>query len=274
MLLDGNSTALMYNVTPNPAYTGVSTNDDMVLAIDLDPTAVTPTPIAAYAVVQMGISGLDAQLNPIISEKNYIRAGQSSVKTGNQRTFKPAGDRMIGDAAQDYMLAFARSQGKGNACITNYVYFNILTGIGEKGQVSIIVNSEGGGAAGEASAIDIDLKKVGAAPIAYTFAPGTLAAVALSSILPVDGSTTASRTGNIVLTFNNAIAASHVSVIAALTGDVFACAQAWDATKKILTITPSTSLAATTKYVVAINGVTDVYGQVLADVAKDITTVA
>ena len=265
---------LMTGVTPNPAFTGWSTNDDMVLAIDLDPTAVIPTVVTAYAVVEIGISGLDAQLNPIMSEKNYIRAGQSSIKTGNQRTFKPAGDRYVGDAAQDYMLNFLRAQGKGNACITNYVYFNMLTGIGETGTVSIVVNSDGGGAAGESSAFDIDLKKVGSAPEAYTYAPGSLAAVALSSILPVDGSTTASRTGNIVLTFNNAIAASHVSVIAALTGDVFACAQAWDATKKILTITPSASLAATTKYVVAINGVTDVYGQVLADVGKDITTVA
>jgi len=265
---------LMTGVTPNPAFTGWSTNDDMVLAIDLDPANVTPTATDAYAVVQTGIEGLDAQLNPIMTEKNYIRAGQSSIKTGNQRTFKPAGDRYIGDAAQDYMLNFLRAQGKGNACITNYVYFNMLTGVGETGQVSIVVNSEGSGNAGESSAFDIELKKVGAAPATYSYAPGSLSAVALSTIAPADGSTTASRTGNIVLTFNNAIVSAFVSIIAALTGDVFACAQAWDATKKILTITPSTSLAATTKYVVAINGVVDVYGQALAAVGKDFTTVA
>ena len=265
---------LMNGVVPNSAFTGYSTNDDMVLAIDLDPTNSTPTAKAAYAVVQMGIEGLDAQLNPILTEKNYIRAGQSSIKTGNQRTFKTSGDRYIGDAAQDYMLAFARSQGRGSACITNYVYFNMLTGLGESGQVSIIVNSDGAGNAGESSVIDIELKKVGAAPAAYTYTPAALDAVALSSIAPVDGATTASRTGNIVLTFNNAIASGFISIIAALTGDVFACAQAWDATKKILTITPSTSLAATTKYIVAINGVKDVYGQSLADVAKDFTTIA
>jgi hypothetical protein len=263
---------LMAAVTPNPAFTGWSTNDDMVLAIDLDPTNVTPTPVAGYAVVQTGVEGLDAQLNPIMTEKNYIRAGQSSIKTGNQRTFKIGGDRYIGDAAQDYMLSFPVAQGRGSACVTNYVYYNMLTGIGESGQVSIIVNSAGGGNAGEASAIDIELKKVGAAPAAYTYVAGSIDALALSSIVPADGATGISKTGNIVLTFNNAIASSFVSIIAALTGDVFACTQAWDATKKILTITPSSALAATTKYVVAINGVKDVYGQSLADVAKDFTT--
>lgn len=265
---------LMTDITPNPVYTGWTTNDDMVFAINLDPTAVTPTEIAAYAVVQLGIEGLDAQLNPMMTEKAYIRAGQSSIKTGNQRTFKLSGDRYFGDAAQDYCCAFGVAQGKGNACITDYVYFNILTGKGEKGQVTIIVNSDGSGNAGESAGLDIEFKKIGSAPTEYTYAPGSVAAVALSTIAPADGSTTASRTGNIVLTFNNAISSAHVSIIAALTGDVFACAQAWDATKKILTITPSSSLAATTKYVVAINGVTDAYGQVLADVAKDFTTVA
>ena len=265
---------LMTGVTPNPAFTGWSTNDDMVLAIDLDPTAVIPTVVTAYAVVETGITGLDAMLNPIMTEKTYIRAGHSSIKTGNQRTFKPAGDRYIGDAAQDYMLNFLRAQGKGNACITNYVYFNMLTGVGETGQVSIVVNSEGGGAAGESSAFDIDLKKVGAAPATYSYVAGAYDAVALSTIVPADGSTTASRTADIVLTFNNAIATGFVSIIAALTGDVFACTQVWNAAKKILTITPTTSLAATTKYVVAINGITDVYGQVLASVGKDFTTVA
>lgn len=265
---------LMTGITPNPAFTGWSTNDDMVLAIDLDPFGSTATPIDAYAVVQTGIQGLDAQLNPIMSEKNYIRAGQSSIKTGNQRTFKPSGDRYIGDDAQDYMLAFTRSQGKGNACVTNYVYFNMLTGIGESGQVSIVVNSEGGGNAGESSAFDVDLKKVGAAPVEFTYTPDALAAVALSTIVPADGAASVAKNASIVLTFNNAIAQSSISVLNGTSGDLVACAQAWDATKKILTITPSSALAGTTKYIVAVNGVVDVYGQALATSAKDFTTVA
>ena len=53
--------------------------------------------------------------------------------------------------------------------MTNYVYFCILNGKGEKGQVSVIVNSEGGGNAGESSSIDINLQKIGAEPEEYTY---------------------------------------------------------------------------------------------------------
>ena len=265
---------LMTGVTPNPAFTGWSTNDDMVFAIDLDPTAVSPTAIPAYAVVQLGIEGLDAQLNPIMTEKNYIRAGQSSIKTGNQRTFKVTGDRYLGDGAQDFMLSHAVAQGRGSACVTNYVYFNLLTGKGEQGQVSIIVNSDASGNAGEASTIDIELKKVGAAPTEYTWTPGTVDAVALSTIVPADAATSISKTASVVLTFNNPIAMSSVSLIDSTSGDIVANSQAWDAAKKVLTLTPSSALTGLTKYIVAVNGVEDVYGQQLAATSKEFTTVA
>ena len=45
----------------------------------------------------------------------------------------------------------------------------MLTGKGEKGTASIIVNSDGGGNAGENSSISIDLKSVGTAPTEYTY---------------------------------------------------------------------------------------------------------
>ena len=60
--------------------------------------------------------------------------------------------------------------GTGNSVVTNYVYFNILNGKGEKGKVSIIVNSDGSGNAGESSAVDIEFKKIGSNPTEYTYA--------------------------------------------------------------------------------------------------------
>ena len=137
-----NLTELMTGVTPDASYEGWVTNDDMVFAIDLTPGETPATLETAYAVVQMGIEGLDAQLNPVTQDKQYIRAGQSTMKTGTQRTFKVTGDKYIGDEAQDFMLSHAVKYGTGNGVVTNYVYFNILTGKGEKGQVSIIVNSD------------------------------------------------------------------------------------------------------------------------------------
>ena len=49
------------------------------------------------------------------------------------------------------------------------MYFNILTGKGEKGKCSVIVNSDGSGNAGESSAIDIEFKKIGDLPTEFTY---------------------------------------------------------------------------------------------------------
>ena len=163
---------LMAKYTPNPEYEGWVTNDDYVLAIDTDPGAEVPTEDDDFAVVEMGISGLDSQMNPVTQDKQYIRAGQSTTKTGTQRTFTLSGDRYVGDEAQDYILDHKIKYGTGNSVVTNYVYFNILTGKGEKGQCSIIVNSDGSGNAGESSAVDVEFRKIGAQPAEYTYTPG------------------------------------------------------------------------------------------------------
>lgn len=156
---------LMSGVTVEADFEGWVTNDDYILAINTGEAATEKD----YEVVQMGVAGLDSQMNPITQDKTYIRAGQSTQKTGTQRAFKVTGDRYMGDAAQDFMLAHAMKYGTGNAVVVDYVYFCMLTGKGEKGKASIIVNSDGSGNAGESSSIDIDLKKSGALPTEYTY---------------------------------------------------------------------------------------------------------
>lgn len=163
---------LMAGYTPEADYEGWVTNDDYVFAIDTTPTADSPTKEANYEVVEMGIAGLDAQLNPVTQDKQYIRAGQSTTKTGTQRSFTVSGDRYVGDPAQDYCLSHAMKYGTGNAVVTNYVYFCLLTGKGEKGQCSIIINSDGSGNAGESSAVDIEFRKIGSNPVEYTYSAG------------------------------------------------------------------------------------------------------
>lgn len=158
---------LMQNYNPKTDYEGWVTNDDYVFAINTEGDASTD--VSGYAVVEMGIAGLDAQLNPVTQDKQYIRAGQTTMKTGTQRSFAVTGDRYIGDEAQDYCLSHGMKYGTGNGVVTNYVYFNILNGKGEKGQCSIIVNSDGSGNAGESSAVDIEFKKIGATPIEYIY---------------------------------------------------------------------------------------------------------
>lgn len=159
---------LMAGVTVNPSFTGFVTNDDWVLALDCGETAAADfEAVGGFAVVQMGVAGLDSNLNPITNDKTYIRAGQSTSKTGNQRSFSVSGDRYVGDAFQDFALSHAIKYGTGQTVIRKYVYFNIITGKGESGECVIIVNSDGSGEAGNSSEIDIELKKSGAQPAEY-----------------------------------------------------------------------------------------------------------
>lgn len=163
-------TELMSGVTLNPTFTGFVTNDDWVLAVDCGETPATDfTDVGGFAVVQMGIAGLDSNMNPITQDKVYLRAGQSTTKTGNQRSFSLTGDRYVGDEFQDFALSHAIKYGTGQTVVRKYVYFNIITGKGESGEVCIIVNSDGSGEAGNSSEIDVELKKSGSAPAEYNY---------------------------------------------------------------------------------------------------------
>ena len=63
---------LMKNHTPSTSFEGFVTNDDFVLAVDCSADGSAAS-AADYAVVQIGVSGLDAQLNPVTQDKQYIR---------------------------------------------------------------------------------------------------------------------------------------------------------------------------------------------------------
>jgi len=98
-------------------------------------------------------------------------------------------------------------------------------------------------------------------------------AVALSTSVPIDAATAVSKTAAIVLTFNNKISKEAITLLSSL-GDIVAVTKTWDTTGKILTIIPSAPLTGTLKYIIAISGVVDAYGQVLAAAARDFTTIA
>ncbi len=161
---------LMANAEINPDYEGWSTNDDYVLAVDCGETPATDfTKASDFAVVQLGVTGLDSNLNPITQDKTYIRAGQSTMKTGNQRSFSVSGDVYNGDTFQDFVLSHKIKYGTGSNVVRKYVYFNILTGKGESGECTIIVNSDGSGEAGNSAEFDVELKKSGAAPAEFNY---------------------------------------------------------------------------------------------------------
>ena len=98
-------------------------------------------------------------------------------------------------------------------------------------------------------------------------------AIALSTIVPANGGTNISKSTTIVITFNNKIQSESISVVKA-DGTVVSFTKAWDVDGKILTITPSTTLSGSTLHIVNVNGVTDIYGQVLTATTKTFTTTA
>ncbi len=162
--------ALMTNANINPDFEGFVTNDDFVLALDCGETPATDFSAAGdFAVVQMGVAGLDSNLNPITQDKIYIRSGQSTAKTGNQRSFSITGDKYVGDEFQDFALSHNIKYGTGQTVVRKYVYFNIVTGKGEQGECCIIINSDGSGEAGNSAEIDIELKKSGSAPAEFDY---------------------------------------------------------------------------------------------------------
>lgn len=109
--------------------------------------------------------------------------------------------------------------------------------------------------------------------ITTLFAEAAPSALALSSISPADEDNTVAINANVVLTFNNKIAKESV-IVTADDGTIVAGATSWDTAGKVMTFNPTADLTNNTTYIVTIGGVVDIYGQALAAVVKNFTTVA
>lgn len=96
-------------------------------------------------------------------------------------------------------------------------------------------------------------------------------ALQVSTISPTDGAGSAAVAGNIVITFNNKILEDSVTLMKQ-DGTVVKCNKSYDPTGKILTLDPQASLAVSTKHIVVIAGVCDIYNQSLDTVTKSFTT--
>jgi hypothetical protein len=156
---------LMAGKTPSATYEGISTADDFVLAIDFSGSATKP---GDYLLAQEGIVEHSAALNPKTADSTYIRAGTATTKTGTARSFKLSGDIYAGDEFQDALLAHAIKYGTGQTVIKPYVYFNALTGKGEKGLISIAVEDDPSGEAGANAGFSATLTARGT-PAEYTW---------------------------------------------------------------------------------------------------------
>lgn len=163
---------LMKSVTLKPDYKGGLAHNNMVLAINTDKTGKV-TSEKDYAVLQIQIESTEASLDSETSEKTYIRSGKSTSKTGTSRSFAISGERYIGDEAQDFIFSHDIKFGKGSDVEVDYVYFNMITGKGEKGKMMIVVNNDGGGDASGGLEIDVELNQCGQEPVEFDYSTVT-----------------------------------------------------------------------------------------------------
>lgn len=160
---------LMQSYAPDPSFAGATTADDMVLAIDFTGAATDPN---EFTVAQTGITEQSGALSAQTQDSQYLRTGKVTIKTGTSRSFTVNGDRIVGDEFQDTILSHAIKFGTGQGVIRPYVYFNLLTGIGERGSVSIAMEDDLSGAAGENASFSSTLTST-AKPVEYTYVPPT-----------------------------------------------------------------------------------------------------
>lgn len=156
---------VMTGITPSADYAGLEMADDFVLALQ---TADTQQNVNDYIVCQECITEHSAAVNPGTQEKQYIRKGNATIKTSAQRTFSISGDRTRGDPWQDWVTSLAVLFGTGSAVIVPYVYFSMLTGKGETGKASVIVNNDASNGAGNNAGISVTVSGV-EKPTEYTY---------------------------------------------------------------------------------------------------------
>ena len=91
---------------------------------------------------------------------------------------------------------------------------------------------------------------------------------------PADAATGVAVSANVVLTFSNALKAGAENGIMLTTdaGAPVACARTISSNRKVVTLDPNSNLGASTKHLVIVPGVVDVYGQSLANTVIDFTT--
>lgn len=153
-------------ITPSADFTGEVINDDFILAIKTDDSQSN---VSGWIVCADHITSHAASLNPKTSDNTFIRTGTATSKTGNQRKFSITGNRVVGDAFQDFCLSHKILYGTGQDVVVEYAYFSIRTGKGEKGTAAIIVNNDADGNAGDPAGVKIDLNASGT-PAEYTYA--------------------------------------------------------------------------------------------------------
>lgn len=157
-----------YMTEVQASATGERTGRQMVLAVDCSAQSGSDATVDTYIVVANHVENHGAALNAKTSDKSYIGEGDMTLRTGVQRTFSVTGQLLRGDPFHDFINSHAIKYGVGSEVQRGYVYFDPGTKKGEQGTVTISVNKDGAGAAGDPGDIDVSLSASGT-PKEYTY---------------------------------------------------------------------------------------------------------
>ncbi len=165
-----NVAEIMQNITPNASLEGVATAEDFIFAIDFADTAANDP--LTYLVAQAGVTEVSGSMSSTTQDSQYLRTGVVTTKTGNSKSFTLNGDRYRNDPFQEALLEHKLKWGTGAAVVKPYVYFDMLTGKGEKGKVAINIEGDFANGAGSNAGISATLNVQGM-PEEYTYAPAS-----------------------------------------------------------------------------------------------------
>ena len=151
------------------AKTGEVQADDYVLAVDCA-TGEVPAEVGDYEVAAVHVENTGATISANTTDKNYLYEGATTLRSGARRNFSVAGQRFAGDGYQDYVCSHAVAFGVGAAVVRPYVYLNMATLKGERGNVTINVTNDGSGASGNMADFAVTMVSVGT-PAEYAYSP-------------------------------------------------------------------------------------------------------
>lgn len=160
-------TEAMKGITPDPDKAGFQMADDFILAFK---TADTQTKEGDYIVCESMVEDHSASVNSSTVDKNYIRQGQVTIKTNTQRVFTINADRYhdAKTAFFDWISGHAMVFGVGSDVITDYVYFNMFTGKGEKGRATVNVTADSTNGAGNIAGYTVTVSGINK-PTEFTY---------------------------------------------------------------------------------------------------------
>lgn len=147
--------------------TGTYTGREMILAVDC--SADGSAAVADYDIAGIHIEDVGAEIETESETRTYIAEGQETIRTTARRKFTIDGVRYISDTFQDFLCSHAVKYGTGAGVSRGYVYFHAGTLAGEKGTLTISVQSDGGGDAASLAELKAELTSVGT-PEEYSYA--------------------------------------------------------------------------------------------------------